>query len=90
MMEPMPSDSEATRGFKQAMMSSVQQMPPFSGDADLDFMLHMRSHHKAGIDMSETLLQHGKDPQTRALAEKIIKAQRQEIAEIEAWLQQHR
>jgi uncharacterized protein (DUF305 family) len=86
MMTPAPGDSEATRGYKQAMMASMQQMPPYTGDPDRDFMQQMRTHHQGAIRMSEVLLKHGKDQQTRALAEEIIKAQRREIADIDAWL----
>lgn len=86
MMMPAPGDSEATREFKQAMMASMQNMPPFTGDADRDFMQQMKVHHQAAIQMSETLLRHGKDQQTRALAQEIVKAQQREIGEIDAWL----
>jgi uncharacterized protein (DUF305 family) len=86
MMMPTPGDSEATRGYKQTMMESVQQMPTYTGDADRDFMQQMRTHHQAAIRMSEVLLRHGKDQQTRALAQEIIEAQRREIAQIDGWL----
>ena len=86
MMMAAPGDSEPTREYKQAMMASMQNMPPFTGDPDRDFMQQMRVHHQAAIQMSETLLRHGKDQQTRALAQEIIAAQRSEIAEIDAWL----
>lgn len=85
MMMPTPGDSEATRGYKQAMMESMQQMPAYTGDADRDFMQQMRTHHQGAIRMSEVLLRHGKDQQTRALAQEIIEAQRREIAQIDAW-----
>lgn len=90
MMTPTPGDSEATRGYKQTMMQSMQQMPAYTGDADKDFMQQMRTHHQGAIGMSEVLLRHGKDQQTRALAQEVIEAQRQEIAEIDAWLAERR
>lgn len=89
-MTPSAQDSAATREYKQAMMASMQNMPPFTGDADHDFMQQMRVHHQAAIQMSETLLKHGRDQQTRALAQEIIKAQQREIAEIDRWLSSRR
>jgi uncharacterized protein (DUF305 family) len=89
-MMPAAQDSAATREYKQAMMASMQNMPPFTGDADRDFMQQMRVHHQAAIQMSETLLKHGRDQQTRALAQEIIKAQQREIAEIDRWLSSRR
>lgn len=89
-MMPAAGDSTATREYKQSMMGSMQGMPPFTNDADRDFMQQMRVHHRAAIEMSETLLRHGKDQQTRALAQEIIEAQRREIAEIDAWLARRR
>jgi uncharacterized protein (DUF305 family) len=85
-MTPSDQDSAATKEYKQAMMASMQNTPPFTGDADRDFMQQMRVHHQAAIQMSETLLKHGKDQRTRALAQEIIKAQQREIAEINDWL----
>jgi uncharacterized protein (DUF305 family) len=90
MMMPAPGDTDATRGYKQAMMGSMQKTPPFTGDADRDFMQQMRVHHLAAIQMSETLLRHGKDQQTRTLAQEIIKAQQREIGEIDDWLASRR
>ncbi len=86
MMMPNAADSKATAGYKSAMMKMMQAMPEFSGDADVDFMKQMRSHHQAAIDMANVLLSNGKDEQTMGLARKIIAAQESEIATIDAWL----
>jgi uncharacterized protein (DUF305 family) len=62
-MTPASGDTEATREYKQAITASMTDAPPFTSDADRDFMQQMRGHYQAAIKMSETLLKHGKDQQ---------------------------
>jgi uncharacterized protein (DUF305 family) len=81
MMTPSPNDPPSTKGYKSAMM-----MPKFTGDADIDFMKQMRTHHEAAIDMAKVVLANGKDVDTKKLAQEIIAAQEKEIATIDAWL----
>lgn len=83
---PAAGDSEATRGSKAAMMKMMHGMPPYTGDADVDFNKQMRGHHVAAVEMAEVELANGKDPESRALALGIIAAQKKEIAQIDAWL----
>lgn len=55
-------------------------------DADVAFACGMIAHHQGAIDMAEVLLEHGDDPQMRALAEEIIAAQGTEIERMTTWL----
>lgn len=87
MTTPQPGDTAATKGYKQATMKMMQGMPPFTGDADVDFNKQMRIHHLAAIDMAEVQIAEGTNAETKALAQKIIADQRREVAEIDAWLQ---
>ena len=86
MMMPGSSDSASTAGYKSAMMKMMMGMPMFSGDADVDFMMQMRPHHQAAIEMAKIVLANGKDADTKKLAEEIVVAQEKEIATIDAWL----
>ena len=73
-------------GYKSAMMKMMEAMPKFAGDADIDFMKQMRTHHQGAIDMAKVVLANGKDAETRKLAQEIIAAQEKEIVTIDAWL----
>ena len=50
-------------------MKMMEAMPKFTGDADIDFMKQMRTHHEAAIDMAKVVLANGKDVDTKKLAQ---------------------
>lgn len=81
-----PGDSAATRGLKASMAGMMTAAPPYTGNADHDFMAQMRVHHVAAVEMARVELEHGKDEEARALAQAVIAAQEAEIAQIDRWL----
>ncbi len=86
MMMPMASDSAATKGYKQSMLTMMGGMPAYTGNADVDFVKQMRGHHQAAIDMAKIELANGNDADAKNLATEIVAAQEKEIAMIDIWL----
>ncbi len=76
---------EATLAYRRDMEASMHAMmmgmqaSEHVGDPDADFLAMMVPHHQGAIEMAKAVLQHGRDPSTRQLAEDIIATQRVEI-----------
>jgi uncharacterized protein (DUF305 family) len=68
-----------------AAMVSVKR----SGTTDVDFVRLMLPHHLAALDMAQTELLAGHDPQMRRLAQEMIADQESEIQLMQLWLKQH-
>jgi hypothetical protein len=77
--------SEVASDFQREMdegmgaMMRAMHAPGYSGDPDADFLAMMVPHHLGAVDMARLVLQHGRDPVTRQLAEEIIAGQTVEI-----------
>ncbi len=87
-MGGMMSGAGGSGDMKQSMMSGMDSMQKMqmSGDTDKDFAMTMKIHHQGAVDMAEMELAHGKSPVMKAMAKKIIAAQKKEIAEFDRWL----
>lgn len=82
--------SPATMAFEAANATMHEGMAiDYTGDADVDFIRGMIAHHQGAVAMAQIVLEHGDDPEVRALAEGIIAAQEAEIAWMTEWLAAH-
>ena len=84
----LPASAETyEESFSRIVMQMHRDMSAEStGDADVDFAVGMIPHHAGAVAMAELVLEHGSDPELRALAETIISTQTAEIEMLEAWL----
>lgn len=84
----MQHGAAGSNAMKHSMMAGIDSMQtmPMSGETDKDFAMMMRVHHQQALDMAQVELDQGKSPAMKAMARKIISAQKKEIAQLDQWL----
>jgi uncharacterized protein (DUF305 family) len=81
------SDTPATQDLREANARMHRAMAiRYTNDIDVDFARSMIPHHQGALEMAKVALAHAKEPETRKLAEEIVKAQEVEIARMRAFL----
>lgn len=88
--QAMPKDP-ASRAYMQSMQKMNRDMRSkrMTGNADADFARMMAAHHQGAIDMARVELQYGKDPDLKAMAQKMVDDQTKEVQQLQDWLKQH-
>jgi uncharacterized protein (DUF305 family) len=83
----MDHQREANEGMM--MMDRYMTMGMMAEDPDVAFMCGMIAHHMGAIAMSEVELKYGDDEIAREMAQRIIEAQKAEIAEMTRWVEEN-
>ena len=89
------TDTSGMSDMQKAYAEAMDKMHPamasgtMAKDPDVAFVCGMIPHHQGAIDMAKIELQHGGDPWVKEMAQKVIDAQTQEIADMIKWLHEH-
>lgn len=83
--------SETHKGLHEAMMKMDPAMMQgmMIKDPDLAWACSMIPHHQGALDMSRALLKGGDNAELKKMAEKTIRDQEKDIAELKQWVSTH-
>jgi uncharacterized protein (DUF305 family) len=86
-----PPPTASTDAFKAASdQAHIDLAVRYSGDSDIDFARLMEAHHRGAIAIARIELEHGKNPEMRELAVRLIASHEKEISQLQQWLASHR
>lgn len=87
----MANMNDAQKGYMESMMK--MHGPMMTGmmikDSDVAFICGMIPHHQSAVDMARVVLKTGDNAEAKKMAEKVIKDQEREIAEMKDWLKKN-
>lgn len=90
MGQPAEHGGPAGQANMDAMMSMHHaMMAARSADPAHAWALKMIEHHRGGVAMSRTVLEHSQDAEIRRMAERTIEEQERDIAELQRWIETH-
>ncbi|WP_240668386.1 MULTISPECIES: DUF305 domain-containing protein [Piscinibacter] len=91
-MGQMHKGATGPQDMKASMMMGMGDMQKMqaSGDIDKDFAMMMKMHHQQALNMAEMEIAHGKSAEMKAMAKRILAAQKKEIAQFDQWLAKHK
>lgn len=81
-MQTAPADMHSAMSASDQQMKSMQS----TGDIDRDYAMMMRAHHQGAIDMSKAEIAHGKNPEMKRMARKIMANNKKEMSQFDKWL----
>ena len=85
-----PPPTASTNAYREAGTQLQLDMGiRYTGDPDKDFAALLAAYGKGLIATARIELQHGKDPEMRRLAQKIIDANEKDDAQVKAWQSKH-
>lgn len=79
-----PQNSSAQFGKSAMQMMHKGDSHSMSGNPDRDFAAMMIEHHQMGVDMANAFLKEAKTDAMRNMAQKVVKQQTKDIAELKA------
>lgn len=81
-------DMKGSESLMHSMKDGMKKMDGMkaTGDVDKDFAMMMKMHHQQALDMAQIEIDQGKSAEMKAMAKKIMAAQKKEISEFDSWL----
>ncbi len=82
--------SPAGEAYMKSMkvMDNAMKTATMTCDPDKDFIIMMKPHHQAAVEMAQAYLKYGKDPMVTKMAKDIIASQNDEIAAMDKWMKE--